>query len=114
VYFLGNWRIDDVRPPSLAMLWNARSFQEMSQPVVARYHQAFSGYCDYLHLRNLRRGLEPEMIGALGLEEAVDKDFYDQLFDPDYERIAYRSPRNLGEKRGYRIMSWRRRGLAAG
>jgi putative sugar O-methyltransferase len=111
VYFLGNWRVDDVRPPGQAMLWNAKSFQEMSQPVVTRYYQAFSSYCDFLHLRNLRRGLEPEMIEAMRLEKAIDKDFYDQLFDPAYEQIAYRRPRKLAEDRGYRIMSWRRRGL---
>ncbi|MDA0341396.1 MAG: putative sugar O-methyltransferase [Proteobacteria bacterium] len=110
IHFLGNWRIDDVVPPGPTVLWNAKSFQEMSQPVVARYFQGFSRYCDYLHLRNLRRGLEPEMIEALGLEDAVDKDFYETLFAGDYEQIAYRAPRKLAEIRGYRIMTWKRRG----
>jgi len=110
IYFLGNWRIDDVVPPGSTVLWNAKSFQEMSQPVVARYFEGFSRYCDYLHLRNLRHGLEPKMIEALELEDAVDKDFYDTLFASDYEQIAYRAPRKLAELRGYRIMTWKRRG----
>ena len=109
IHFLGNWKIDAPRPKGPTVLWNARSFQEMSQRVVARYYKGFRVYADYLHLRNLRRGLEPEMIQALDLEPAVSRDFYLSHFSSDYDQIADRWAVGLGEVRGYRIMTWKRR-----
>ena len=109
IHFLGNWRVDAPRPKGPTVLWNAKSFQEMSQGVVARYHEGFRLYADYLHLRNLRRGLEPEMIGALDLAPAVGQEFYASQFAPDYDQIDDRWALGLGEVRGYRIMSWKRR-----
>lgn len=107
IYFLGNWQIDQIAPPGPTLLWNARSFQEMSRPVVARYAEAFMKWSDWLLLLNLADGMEPEKIANHDLEEPVTKDFYQALFTPSFRETADR-PIWANQARDYRIMTWER------
>ncbi|MEQ8332099.1 putative sugar O-methyltransferase [Nisaea sp.] len=108
LYFLGNWQIDAIDPPGPTLLWNAKSFQEMSQPVVSRYADAFMKWSDWLHLRNLANGLEPQKIAKHDLESAVGRDFYESLFSPSFVQKADR-PVSKSSTRDYRIMTWERK-----
>ncbi|MBT6139411.1 MAG: putative sugar O-methyltransferase [Rhodospirillaceae bacterium] len=111
ITFIGPWDLAGLEPRGRTALWNACSFQEMSEPVVEGYFEIFRHFARDLFLLNVKDGLAAEVKTIIGSNDTIDLDFYTRVFDPDYERLNVYPVEGLNDHRKYRVMTWRHRHL---
>lgn len=109
LYFLGPWMMPQLKPRGWTLLWNARSFQEMSEKSIKTYHDSFRRFAQGLFLMNRTKGFRKEFKAELGVTDQVDFDFYKNLFHEHYEFIDVPRWETLNDPASYRPMAWRRR-----
>jgi putative sugar O-methyltransferase len=109
LYFLGPWMLPGLEPRARTLVWNARSFQEMSEDVVKGYHEVFREFAHYLFLINRAKGFSTKFKQDFGVNDTVDFDFYKNLFDESYECIENPNWDAANNPTSYRPMAWRRR-----
>jgi putative sugar O-methyltransferase len=111
LYFLGPWMLPSFETRGRTLLWNARSFQEMSEETVKGYYEIFRGFAHELFLMNRTKGFSKKFREDLQVSDIVDFDFYKNLFGEHYEFIDVPEWENLNNPTSYRPMAWRQAGL---
>ena len=109
LYFLGPWMIPRLKPRGWTLLWNARSFQEMSEKSIESYHNSFRNFAQGLFLMNRTKGFPKKLMAELGVTDRVDFDFYKSLFHEHYEFVDVARWQTLNNPWWYRPMAWRHR-----
>ena len=101
--------LPNLEPRGRTLLWNARSFQEMSEEAIKGYYTAFREFAHDLFLMNRAKGFSAKFKEEFRVTDTVDLGFYQNLFAERYEFLDVPEWEQLNHPMSYRPMAWRHR-----
>ncbi|MBT8436344.1 MAG: putative sugar O-methyltransferase [Gammaproteobacteria bacterium] len=87
IIYLGNGRLNDLRPKGVTLFWNSASFGEMEPEVVENYIQETSEWADGVYLYQVMAGKELGSVGKGGVLKKTTFEHYQKFLGQDYSLV---------------------------